>query len=99
MASLQLAADAAKLDPELSLVESTLRSALLATRELRVLDAGDAQTRPAGAPAGGGRRRHPDAQRELQPDGSLIVITGGTGARLVHTGSGELFGTLATGSP
>src|SRR4029077_4177928 len=26
-----------------------------------------------------------------------ILTAGGTGARLIHTGSGELFGTLATG--
>ena len=65
---------------------------------MRVLDTGDAQTQPAGATlqvaAVGDTQTH---SASFSPDGSLIVITGGTGARLFHTGSGELFGTLATG--
>ena len=98
LASLTLAAKAAKLDPALPLVESSLRNALLANRELRVLDAGDTQAQPTGASlqvaAVGDTQTH---SASFSPDGSLILTAGGDGARLVHTSSGELFGTLATG--
>jgi WD40 repeat protein len=97
--SLALAAHAAKLEPALPLVESTLRSALLATRELRILDAGDAQTQPAGGTLQVAAVADTQAHSaSFSPDGSLILTAGATGARLYHTVSGELFGALATGT-
>jgi WD40 repeat protein len=81
--SLELAVRAATLDPKLSLVESTLRAALLAARNLRVLRTGDMQTRSA----------------SFSPDGALILTAGDAGARIFRAGSGEPVGTLATGRP
>ena len=82
-ASLQLAVKAETLDPGLPLVESTLRSSLLAAREQRVLRAGDAQTSSA----------------SYSPDGTQILTAGTAGARVYRSDSGELVGTLATGRP
>jgi WD40 repeat protein len=81
--SLRLAVKAATFDPTLRLVESTLRRALLATRGLHVLQAGDKQTRSS----------------SFIPDGALILTAGDAGARVFRADSGMLIGTLATASP
>jgi WD40 repeat protein len=81
--SLTLAAQAAAIDPALPLVEFTLRRALLATRALAVLDAGDTQARSA----------------TFSPDGTLVLTAGDTGARLFNAASGVPAGPLATAVP
>jgi WD40 repeat protein len=79
--SLSLSAKAAELDPGLPLVEVTLRHALLATRELRVLRAGETKTHGS----------------SFSPDGTLILTAGDTGARIYQAGSGAPVASLPTG--
>jgi WD40 repeat protein len=78
--SLTLAAEAAAIDPALPLVEFTLRRALLATRALAVLNAGDTQVRGA----------------TFSPDGALVLTAGDKGAWLFNAVSGAPAGALAT---
>ena len=81
--SLRLAVTAETLDPKLPLVEATLRAALLATREQRVLRAGDTQTHSA----------------SYSHDGTLILTAGTAGARIFRAASGELVGKLPADGP
>ena len=81
--SLDLAARAAALDPGLTLVEFSLRRALLATRALHVLAGGDTVMKSAG----------------FSPDGTLVVTAGDSGARLYNAGTGALVSALATAVP
>jgi WD40 repeat protein len=80
---LQLSVRAATLDPKLALVESTLRAALLATRERRILRAGDTHTHGA----------------SYSTNGALILSSGDAGARIFNAGSGAEVGKLATAKP
>ena len=81
--SLALASKAAALDPKLPIVESTLRRALLATRELAVLKTGDHQAFSAA----------------FSPDGTQILTAGDTGVHLFDADPGAPEGTLPTTKP
>ena len=96
--SLELAKKAAELDPDQALVESTLRRALLAARELRVLHVGDDPTKPAGASLQVAAVGEADtSSATFSPDGTVVLTAGDAGARLFRTDTGALIGPLATG--
>ncbi len=96
--SLELAKKAAELDPDQALVESTLRRALLAARELRVLEVGDDPTKPAGASLQVAAVGEADtSSATFSPDGAVVLTAGDAGARLFHADTGALIGPLATG--
>ncbi len=74
---------AAGLDPKLPLVESTLRRALLATRELAVLKTGDHQAFGA----------------TFSPDGTQILTAGDAGVHLFDADPGAPEGAVSTTKP